>query len=215
AACPAGSVLTAGGFYTNSDGSARVFLNALRSLGWQTSVRKLTGGTPILSVNTIFLSGLPSIASTAVGQAQTAAGEKCFTQASCPPGSVLKGLGFASGPEDMWVYRKAYVDARAHRVNLSSMNQTIRTYALCLTVAGTTTVQATNSTTVATHSTAALEISCPPGTVPTGAGFALAQPLNMVGLLKKTGPNMILAKASNLSGSNLALTAYASYLAIS
>ena len=116
----------------------------------------------------------------------------------------------------MWVYRSDMVsnNARAYGRNISGGNQIMRTYAMCLTAAGATTVQATNSTTVAASTTATLEVSCPAGTVVTGAGFALAEPLVLVGLSKKSGANAIVAKALNLSGSTPAFTGYAVCLAV-
>jgi hypothetical protein len=105
--------------------------------------------------------------------------------------------------------------ARVYGKNLSGVGQIVRTYATCLTASGATTVQAVNSTTVAAHSTGTLEAVCPAGTVVSGAGFALAQPLVLVSLSKTTDSQAVVAKALNLSGSNLAFSAYAVCLAIS
>jgi hypothetical protein len=133
AACPAGSVLTSGGYYTNSDGSARVFHNAFGATGWTTSAQRFTDGTLLLSANAICLSGVPADVVSAASQEKIAPGEKGFAEISCPAGSGVAGGGWiadsylvivtASPLDGVW---------RVYAKNTGTQTQALQAQAVCL-----------------------------------------------------------------------------------
>jgi hypothetical protein len=213
--CPAGSVVVGGGF--DGEGNMSAYNHGLNGNGWRAYAKNFSASNKTLKAYAFCLTGISGSSNQVSHDETIPGGDAGGSIASCPGGSVITGLGFASSPDSLWVYRSDMIGnaARAYGKNLSGSSSIIRTYATCLTAAGATTVQAANSTVVAAHTSASLEAACPPGTVVTGAGYALAQPLNMVGLSKKADANTIVAKALNLSGSNLAFNAYAVCLAVS
>jgi hypothetical protein len=213
--CPAGSVVVGGGF--DGDGNMSAYNHGMVGNGWKVYAKNYSASNKTLKAYAFCLTGISGSTNQRSHDETISGGSNGNSISGCTAGSVLTGLGFASNPDAMYVHRSDMVanSARATGWNLSGSNQIMRTYAVCLTAAGATTVQATNSTTVAAHSTAALEAACPAGTVATGAGFNIIQPLNMVGLSKKPGSETIVAKVLNLSGSNLDFNAYAVCLAVS
>jgi hypothetical protein len=135
AACPAGSILTAGGYYTNSDGSAHIFHNAFGATGWTTSAQRFNNGNLLLSVYAICLSGAPAVASPAVGRAQIAPGEKGFAQASCPDGYGVSGGGWIADT-DLEVVTASPVDGawRVYAKNTGTHTPTLQAQAVCLSL---------------------------------------------------------------------------------
>jgi hypothetical protein len=213
--CPAGSIVVGGGF--DGDGNLSANNHGKVGNGWKVYATNFSASNKTLKAYAFCLTGVSGSTAQEFHDETVSSGSVGNSITGCTAGSVLTGLGFASSPDAMYVYRSDMVgnSARATGRNLSGSNQVMRTYAVCLTAAGATTVQAVNSTNVAAHSTASLEATCPAGTAATGAGFLISQPLNMVGLSRKPGSETIVAKALNLSGSNLAFTAYAVCLAVS
>ncbi len=213
--CPAGSVVVGGGY----DGDSNMAANNHGKVGngWRAYARNFSASNKILKAYAFCLTGISGSSVQESHDETISGGDAGGSIAGCTGGSVITGLGFASSWESMWVYRSDRTGnaARAYGKNLSGSNQIMRTYATCLTAAGATTVQATNSGTAAAHNVSLVEATCPAGTVATGAGFAIAQPLNMVGLAKKSDSETIVAKVLNLSGSDLPFSAYAECLAIS
>jgi Ig-like domain from next to BRCA1 gene len=213
--CPAGSIVVGGGY----DGDGNMSANNHGKVGnaWRAYARNLSASNKILKVYAFCLTGISGSTDQASHDETIPGGDAGGSIAGCPGGGVVTGLGFASSWESMWVYRNDMTgnSARAYGKNLSGVGQIMRTYAVCLTAAGATTVQAANSTVAASHSIGTLEAACPAGTVVTGAGFALAQPLVLVSLSKKSGANAVVAKALNLTGSDLPFNAYAVCMAVS
>ncbi|OGO07559.1 MAG: hypothetical protein A3K46_06410 [Chloroflexi bacterium RBG_13_60_9] len=213
--CPAGTVVVGGGF----DGDNNLTPNNYGKVGngWRAYAKNYSASNKVLRAYAFCLTGVSGTTTQASHDENQAAGAYSGSVAPCPAGSVVSGLGYAIDPAAQWVYRSDMSggNARTYAKNFSGVVKILRTYAICLAAAGATTVQATNTTTVGAHSTGTVEAACPPGTVVTGAGFALGETLNLVGLSKAPGANAIIAKALNLGGSALGLNAYAVCLAIS
>jgi hypothetical protein len=213
--CPAGSIVVGGGF--DGDSNLSPHNHGKVGNGWRAYAKNFSAANKTLKAYAFCLTGISGSSAQASHDETISGGDAGGSIAGCPGGSVLSGLGFASNPDALWVYRSDRTGnaARAYGKNLSGSNQIMRTYATCLTAAGATTVQATNSGTAVAHNVSLLEATCPAGTVATGAGFALAQPLTVVGLAKKSDSETIAVKALNLSGSDLPFAAYAECLAVS
>ncbi|MGB7538967.1 MAG: NBR1-Ig-like domain-containing protein [Anaerolineales bacterium] len=213
--CPAGSIVVGGGF----DGDDGLTPNNYGKIGngWRAYAKNYTALNKVLRAYAFCLTGVSGSSAQVSHDENQAAGAYSGSAASCPGGSVISGLGYATDSAAQWVYRSdmAGGNARTYAKNFSGVVKILRTYVICLTAAGATTVQATNSTIVAAHSTATVEAACPAGTVVTGAGFALGETLNLVALYKKSGAEAVAAKALNLGGTALELNAYAVCLAIS
>jgi hypothetical protein len=213
--CPAGSIVVGGGF----DGDDGLIPNNYGKIGngWRAYAKNYTALNKVLRAYAFCLTGVSGSSTQVSHDEDQAAGAYSGSIASCPGGSVISGLGYAMDPEAQWVYRSdmAGGSARTYAKNFSGVAKILRTYGICLTAAGATTVQATNSTVVAAHSTGTVEAACPAGTIVTGAGFALGETLNLVALYKKSGAEAVVAKALNLGGTALGLNAYAVCLAIS
>ncbi|MBN2085386.1 MAG: hypothetical protein JW748_09185 [Anaerolineales bacterium] len=213
--CPAGTVVVGGGF----DGDNNLTPNNYGKLGngWRVYAKNYSASGKVLRSYAFCLAGVSGTTTQASHDENQAAGAYSGSLAPCAGGSVISGLGYAIDPAAQWVYRSDMSgnNARTYARNFSGAVRILRSYAICLTAAGATTVQAANSTVIGAHSTGEVEAACPAGTVVTGADFALGETLNLVGLSKKSGANAIVAKALNLGGTALGLNAYAVCLAIS
>jgi hypothetical protein len=215
ATCPAGSTVVGGGF--DGDKYLTAYNHGKNGNGWRVYAKSFVASNKTLTAYAFCVTGVSGSSDQVSHDETIPGGDSGGSIASCPGGSVVTGLGFASDPDALWVYRSDMTgnSARAYGKNLSGSGVIMRTYATCLTAAGATTVQATNSGTATAHTVATLEAACPAGTVVTGAGFALSQPLVLVRLMKKSGENTIMVSVNNLSGSNLPYAAYAVCMAVS
>ncbi len=211
--CPAGSVVVGGGF----DGDNNLTPNnyGKDGNGWRVYAKNYSASNKVLRAYAFCLTGVSGSSNQVSHDENQAAGAYSGSVASCPGGSVLSGLGYAMDPNAQWVYRSDMSggNARTYAKNFSGGAKILRTYGICLTAAGAVTVQATNSTVIAAHSTGTVEAACPAGTIVSGAGFALGETLNLVALYKKSGAEAVGAKALNLGGTNLELDAFAICLA--
>jgi hypothetical protein len=213
--CPAGSIVVGGGF--NGDDGLTPNNYGKIGNGWRAYAKNYTALNKVLKAYAFCLTGVSGSSTQVSHDENQAAGAYSGSLASCPAGSVISGLGYATDSDAQWVYRSdmAGGNVRNYAKNFSGVVKILRTYAVCLTAAGAVTVQATNTTTVAAHSTGTVEAACPAGTIVSGAGFALGETLNLVALYKKSGAEAVVAKALNLGGTDLGLNAYAICLAIS
>jgi hypothetical protein len=213
--CPAGSIVVGGGF----DGDDGLTPNNYGKIGngWKVYAKNYTALNKVLRAYAFCLTGVSGSSVQVSHDENQAAGAYSGSAASCAGGSVLSGLGYAMDPNAQWVYRSDMSggNARTYAKNFSGVAKILRTYGICLTAAGAVTVQATNSTVIAAHSSGTVEAACPAGTIVSGAGFALGETLNLVALYKKSGAEAVVAKALNLGGTDLGLNAYAVCLAIS
>jgi hypothetical protein len=213
--CPAGSVIVGGGFDGNTNLSTHNM--AKSGNGWSVWAKNYSASNKTLKALAFCLTGASVSAAYQQGQVDVPGGSNGNQNITCPAGSVLSGLGYAGTAGDIWIYRSDSM-GNTHRVqgkNLSGSPAILRASSVCLTGAGATTVQATNNGTVPSGMAATLDVVCPAGTVVTGGGFALNQPLVVTGISKKSGANAIAVDVLNLSPSSLAFNGYAMCLAIS
>jgi hypothetical protein len=94
ATCPAGSILTGGGFYSESDGSVWLLSNSPSGNSWMGKAQQGTVGHPLLTVYAVCLDGI-SVSNTVVSQnVRIAAGAKAYVEVACPDGTALTGGGW-------------------------------------------------------------------------------------------------------------------------
>jgi hypothetical protein len=130
AACPAGSVVTGGGF---SGRDFNISESVLFGKGWTVSADKIVEGSSEFSVYAVCLSGVS--AKTALISAATSFPNEYsgFAQAVCPVGSTPSGGGFLSSIDldDASIHGQSWV---VHAKNMSPTIQLapLKSYAVCL-----------------------------------------------------------------------------------
>jgi hypothetical protein len=135
APCPAGSVLTNGGYYIGGDGIAWIVRNGPAGTAWTTLARRDDGKTPLLSVYAMCLSNAPAVSSSVSSSTEIAPGEKGFAEIACPEGKGITGGGWQAGA-DLLVVTAAPLDGawRVYAKNTGSQTQTLEAQAVCLTL---------------------------------------------------------------------------------
>lgn len=133
-ACPAGSVVTGGGYASNSN--FFVYNSSMSGNGWQVYAYNSTGTGQLLNSYATCLAGTTGSTSQVLAQKSIAAGASDGVEASCPAGTILTGGGFA-GSTNVWVYNTSMksLDSEIWNVygkNLSGSNQLLNSYAICL-----------------------------------------------------------------------------------
>lgn len=133
-ACPAGSVVTGGGYASNSN--LLVYNSSLSGNGWQVYANNPTGASILLNSYATCLSGTSGSTSQVFAQKSIAAGASDGAEASCPAGTILTGGGFA-GSKNIWVFNTSMktMDSETWNVfgkNLTGTSQLLNSYAICL-----------------------------------------------------------------------------------
>lgn len=133
-ACPAGSVVTGGGYASNS--SFTVKTSSMEGNGWGVYGKNNSGSNQLLNAYAICLSGSGGSTSQVYAQKSIAAGASEGVEVSCPTGTLLTGGGFASNTSQ-WVYNSSMkgLDSETWQVyskNNSGSSQLLNSYAICL-----------------------------------------------------------------------------------
>ena len=133
-ACPAGSVVTGGGYASNTN--LFVYNNMMSGNGWQVYANNASGSGQLLNSYATCLSGTSGTTSQVLAQKSIAAGASDVAEASCPAGTILTGGGFA-GSTSVWVYNTSMktLDSEIWNVfgkNLTGSSQLLNSYAICL-----------------------------------------------------------------------------------
>jgi hypothetical protein len=135
-ACPSGSVVTGGGYASNTD--FVVYNSSMADNGWQVYAQNNSSSGQILNAYATCLAGTAGTTSQVLAQKSIAGGAYDGTTVSCPSGSLLTGGGFAANTT-MWVYNTSMnsSDSKTWMVyakNLAGGSQTLNAYAVCLTL---------------------------------------------------------------------------------
>jgi hypothetical protein len=199
AACPAGSVVTGGGFSANTN--IHVYTQVMDGNGWLVFAKNNAGSPQNVTVYAICLY-FPSVASSQVSKSVTVlgGGGQTTSQVDCPAGTVVTGGGF-NGKIDgsLWTFYSAQsgnswsVTAK----NTAAGNTSYSAYAVCLTSSGAavTTAKFTGYADLTPGNTGLAEISCPPGQVVTGGGWHMEADLTVfAALLSSNGEWRVYAK---------------------
>jgi hypothetical protein len=178
AVCPAGTVVTSGGFATHRN--VLVYTQDLNGNGWQAYGKNNDAISRTLHVYATCLT-YPGTTTTHVWKNDTVpAGTFLNIVKDCPAGSIVTGGGFASQSDgSIWVYNSSQSGNgwQVYARNLSGSGKMVNAYAVCLSGAAVTTSQSTQSITVSAHSSGGSFYACPAGKVLTGGGWAMQNDL--------------------------------------
>jgi hypothetical protein len=95
--CPAGAVVTGGGFSKNLGGLLMITRNSRYLNGWQVTARNNYSNDGLVYVNVVCLSGAALASTSASGSAEIAPDGDGYAQAACPAGTVMSGVGWSFG----------------------------------------------------------------------------------------------------------------------
>ncbi len=134
--CPAGSVVTGGGYTGKSDGSMWTFFTAQSGNGWQVSERNFSASSQVFDVYAVCLSGAPVTTSSLTGYKDVSAGANGFAEIACPAGQVITGGGW-NLDADLTVFFAATSSGywRVYAKNNGSHTRALQARAVCLGVA--------------------------------------------------------------------------------
>jgi len=135
AACPAGSVVTGGGYASNPD-SLWVYNSSMTGNSWQVYAKNTSGANQLLNAYAICLSGTTGTTSQVGDQISIAGNASDGAAVACPSGSLVTGGGFALG-NNLVIYNSSMspVDStkwNAYARNTAASSQLMNIYAACL-----------------------------------------------------------------------------------
>jgi len=135
ATCPAGSVVTGGGYASSPD--LTVHNSTMSGNGWQVYARNNSITSETLNAYAICLAGTSATSSQVVSHQMIAGGVIGGTEATCPSGSLLSGGGFATS-SNMPIYNSSMKSGDSetwmtYATNLGGGSQQLNSYAICLT----------------------------------------------------------------------------------
>jgi hypothetical protein len=96
ATCPAGSIVTGGGYATSLDKSLLVYNSSMSGNGWQVYATNENGPSQPLNAYAICLSGTSGKVDQVTSQVPAEPGEMGHAVTTCPINSVLTGGGFVA-----------------------------------------------------------------------------------------------------------------------
>jgi hypothetical protein len=205
ATCPAGTVVTGGGF--GGLAAQNTFVSTMSGNTWQ--VFAYNGATSTLPVYA-YATCLPyegSITTASyTGTKSVAMYSSDCAYATCPVGTTVTGGGF-SGPQlrsTLSIYKNSnygngWVTCGA---NYSSSSQTIAAYAVCASGLVNSVNATTAQKTIAAGSYASVAAVCPAGAIATGGGWDMDPNLTLYYNTKSTTTDTWDAKATNSSGNS-------------
>jgi hypothetical protein len=94
ATCPAGSVVTGGGFTSAANGSMWTYATWQNGNGWQVSEKNTGGAATLFHVYAVCLSGTPLTSDKVTATGSIPAGGNASVQVACPAGKVATGGGW-------------------------------------------------------------------------------------------------------------------------
>ncbi|MBN1439024.1 MAG: hypothetical protein JW929_06390 [Anaerolineales bacterium] len=175
AVCPAGTVVTGGGFSTGTD--VLVYTQAKNGNGWVAVAKNNFGADRTLTVYAECLT-YPSASTVMVDNTVSVnAGSYASQTAVCPAGSVVTGGGYTSSPDgSMWVYANWQVgnNWQVSERNYGGSPKTFHVYAVCLSGTPLTTVRQDATGNLPASGNGFVAATCPAGRVATGGGWGLS-----------------------------------------
>jgi hypothetical protein len=132
-ACPAGSVVTGGGYASNLN--LTVYNSSKSGNGWQVYAKNNVGSGQLLNAYAICLAGTSATTSQVLAQSSVAGSSTGVTEATCPSGSLLTGGGFA-GNTNLLIYNTSMKSGdtktwQTYARNLVGSSSTLNSYAIC------------------------------------------------------------------------------------
>ena len=211
ASCPSGSVVTGGGFASQSSLSTLVYTQSQSGNGWQVYLNNTTGSSQLLNAYAICLSGTSGSTTQVLKQVSVPANGNGSATATCTSG-IVTGGGFASQSSlstEVYTQSKSGNGWQAYLKNGTTSSQLVNAYAICLTGTSGTSTQILKQVSISAHTTGSATADCPGGSVLTGGGFASQSDLSTkVYTQSKTG-NSWQVYLNNNTGSSQLLNAYA------
>jgi hypothetical protein len=133
--CPAGSVVTGGGFTGKADGSIWTYFSSQGGNGWRVQAKNTAGGSQSFDVYAICLSGAPVTTTSLTGYTDLAPGANGLAEIACPAGQVITGGGWHLG-SDLAVFAALTSSGkwRVYARNNGTHTSTLRARAVCLGV---------------------------------------------------------------------------------
>jgi hypothetical protein len=134
-ACPAGSVVTGGGYASNDQFT--VYNSSISGNGWQVYAHNNSGSSQLLNAYAICLAGTTATSSQVVKQVSIPGNSTKGIDIGCPSGSYLTGGGFA-GSTSLLIYNTSMTSStpyawESYARNLTGTSKLLNTYAICLT----------------------------------------------------------------------------------
>jgi len=129
--CPAGSVVTGGGFAGNDN--LFVYNSSMSGNGWQVYAKNTSGSSQLLNAYAICLAGTNGTTNQVFAQSSVASKGVGHTVASCPSGALITGGGFA-GSANLIVYTsKSSSDDRweVYAKNTAASSDLLNSCAIC------------------------------------------------------------------------------------
>ncbi len=213
AECPSGSIVTGGGFASQSSLSTEVYTQSKQGNGWQVYLYNTTGSSQLVNAYAICLSGVSGSAATTqiLNQVSVAANSNGSATATCASG-ILTGGGFASQSN---LSTKVYTQSKqgngwqVYLSNKTASSQLVNAYAICLTGAGTGSTQVLKQVSIPAGSTGSATATCPSGTFVTGGGYASQTEAGTKVYTQSKEGNGWEVYMNNTTGSSQLLNAYA------
>lgn len=137
ASCPAGSIVTGGGYASNPD-TLWVYNSSMSGNGWAAFAQNLGGSNQMFNVYAICLSGISGATTQVVAQALISGGASGGVEVACPSGSIVTGGGFALN-SDLVIYNTSMKLTDMTRWNSFARNngsagRQLNVYAICLSL---------------------------------------------------------------------------------
>jgi hypothetical protein len=136
ASCPSGTVVTGGGWASNSDGSLTVYNSSKSGNSWQVYVKNTSGSDKLLNAYAICLSGTSASTTQAGVQVTIPAGDTGVAEATCGSGALATGGGFAANL-GLYIYNTSMVSGsdtawRTYAINSTGSSTLLNGYAVCI-----------------------------------------------------------------------------------
>jgi len=136
ATCPAGSVVTGGGWASNAESGLSVYNSSKSGNGWQVYVQNTSEQDTFFNTYAICLSGTNGTTRQRGENVSLAAGSTGAVKAVCEGDELITGGGFAADKE-LYVYDTSLEKGSsstwwAYAINPSGTTQLLSSYAICL-----------------------------------------------------------------------------------
>ncbi len=95
-ACPAGSVVTGGGWVIGSTNPVEIYNASKKDNGWQIYINNTGGNSPLINVYAICLSGVSGTTNQVYDSGNIPGNDVGHVTMACPAGSYITGGGFAT-----------------------------------------------------------------------------------------------------------------------
>jgi hypothetical protein len=207
AECPSNGVVVGGGYSASSQ--LFVYGSTMDSNGWKVFARNDGSSSQTLSAYAVCLFNTAGTSVEEDGQASVPGGQTGDAIATCPPGSVVTGGGFAQHSSgDLYIYNSTPFGNgwRAYADNPSGSSQLFSVYATCLSGTSGTTTQVHGTTLISAGGSGFADGVCTSGLI-TGGGFAGSDDMDIYAMYMVSG-SVWRTRAINISGAG-GLNSYA------